>query len=109
MSGRRVLSRVGREEVVRRLKSFKERAVRVCPNITQVILVGSVALNTHTARSDVDVVVIYRGREPDYARLKEILSECVKLPADLILIEERRVTRLSPKVRDEWFRKGIII
>ena len=87
----KVLLRVNREEVIRRLKEFKERVVRKYSNIKSVILVGSVATNTHTVRSDVDVVVIYEGREPNYAYLKETLSESVKLPADLIMIEESRI------------------
>ena len=109
LGGQKILLRVSREEVIKRLKSFKERATLMWPSITQVLLIGSVASNTHTARSDVDVVVIYKGKEPDYAPLKELLSECVKLPADLIVIEKGRLTRLSNKVREEWFEKGIII
>ncbi len=109
MGGQKILLRVSREEIIKRLKSFKERATLMWPSITQVVLIGSVASNTHTARSDVDVVVIYKGEEPDYALLKEVLSECVRLPADLIVIEEGRLTRLSSKVREEWFKEGVII
>ncbi len=109
MSGQKVLLRVDREEVIRRLKEFKEWVVRKYSNIKSVILVGSVATNTHTVRSDVDVVVIYEGREPNYAYLKEALSECVKLLADLIMIEESKIPKLSPKLREEWLGKGVLI
>lgn len=109
MNGQKVLSRISKEEVVRRLKLFKERALRKYPSIKTVVLIGSIATNTHTARSDVDVIVVYRGREPNYAHLKEMLSECVKMPADLIVIDEDKIPRLSPKVKEEWFRKGVVV
>lgn len=109
MVGQNVLLRVSRKEVIKRLKVFKKRATKKYPNIKSVILVGSVALNTHSARSDVDVVLIYQGNEPDYVYLKKTLSECVELPADLIMIEQSRIPGLSPKLRKEWFEKGVLI
>lgn len=109
MSGLRVFSRVPREEIIKRLKRFKERAMMKYPNIVDVILVGSVARGEHGPFSDVDVVVIYEGEEPDYAELKLELARAVDLPADLILIKSSELGKLTPRARKEWLEDGVRI
>ncbi len=107
MSGLRVFSRVPRNKIIEGLRRFSEVAKQMYPNIVEVILVGSVARDEHGPMSDVDVVVVYRGEEPDYARLKVELVKAVDMPADLILVEESMIKHLSPRVRKEWLDEGV--
>jgi len=72
-----------REQVIERLKQAQvtlERKLRV----SKIILYGSYAEGRHTAGSDIDVVVVYEGKErPD---------------AYKIVDEEVRLPRLEPKI-----------
>jgi predicted nucleotidyltransferase len=72
-----------REQVIRRLKHARVNLEKRLP-VSRIILYGSYAEGRYTASSDIDVIVVYEGKErPD---------------AYKIVMDEARLPRLEPKI-----------
>lgn len=109
MSGVRVLWRRSREEIIRLTRRFAEKAVEKHPSIKRVCIAGSVARNTHSPRSDVDIVIVYSGEKPSYACLKKIASETIGLPVDIVLVDHKSLGEISEKTKKEWLENSVQI
>ena len=86
---------LNREELIRRIRKGIKSVLNVLP-ITKVILFGSYARARHTAASDVDLLVVYRGpkRQDDYS----ICWEALGIPQlELHIYTEEEYERLRSK------------
>jgi len=63
--------------------------------LTRLILFGSYAVNRYTAASDIDVLVVYDGRERE--------------DAFKIVVDELRLPRLEPRIYTEEQYKSVLI
>ena len=101
---------LNREELIRRVREGIKSVLNVLP-ITKVILFGSYARARHTAASDVDLLVVYRGpkRHDDYS----VCWEALGIPQlELHIYTEEEYERLRSKgslLPKEAEEKGIVI
>ncbi len=70
-------SSLSRADVIERLRELRVRLKRTIP-VSRMILFGSYAQGRHTAGSDIDLVVVYKGPEEEDA-YKMIMNEA-RLP-----------------------------
>lgn len=101
---------LSKAEVVQRLRRATASLERKLP-ISRIILFGSYATGRHTAGSDIDILVVYKGRERKDA-YKIIMSE-VELPRiELRIYTEEQFDDLmanSPKFAEALDKEGILI
>jgi predicted nucleotidyltransferase len=101
---------LSRAEVVERLKEACARLEGKLP-ISRMVLFGSYAQNRYTAGSDIDVVVVYKGRARDDAY--KALMDAARLPRlePRIYTEEQfaTLTAASPHFAEVLAREGIAI
>jgi len=101
---------LSREELIRRIREGIKSVLSVLP-ITKVILFGSYARARHTAASDVDLLVVYRGpkRQDDYS----ICWEALGIPQlELHIYTEEEYERLRSRgslLPREAEEKGIVV
>lgn len=99
-----------RKELIRRIREGVKSILNILP-ITKVILFGSYAKVRHTAASDIDLLVVYRGpkRQDDYS----ICWDAFKIPQlELHIYTEEEYERLRSKgslLLKEAEEKGIVI
>lgn len=99
-----------RDKVIERLKQGQvnlERRLR----ISKMILYGSYAVGRHTAGSDIDVVVVYEGKErPDAYK---VVMEAVGLPRlepKIYTVDQfNALMSQSPKFAETLHEEGILI
>jgi len=77
---------LNRSQVIEKLNHARADLARKLP-ISRMILYGSYAQDRHTAGSDIDLVVVYRGKPRE--------------DAYKLVIEEIRLPRLEPKLYTE--------
>jgi predicted nucleotidyltransferase len=77
---------LNRVEVVERLRKACISLERKLP-ISRIVLFGSYAQDRYTAGSDIDIIVVYKGRERD--------------DAYKIIVDEVKLPRLEPRVYTE--------
>ncbi len=101
---------LSREEVVERLKKGYASLERRLP-VSRIILFGSYAKERYTAGSDIDIIVVYRGRGRDDA-YKTVVNE-MKLPrleARVYTEEEFNALKAgSPRFAEVLAREGILV
>jgi len=59
--------RLTREEVVKTLKEKAKRLNQILP-LKEAYLIGSYAKGNYTAASDIDLLIVYKGKDPDAYR-----------------------------------------
>ena len=101
---------LSRAEVVERLRKGYANLERRLP-VSRIILFGSYAKDRYTAGSDIDIIVVYRGRERDDA-YKTVVNE-VRLPRlEARVYTEEEFDALmagSPRFADVLAKEGILI
>jgi len=99
-----------RTEVVRRLRKAYISLARKLP-ISRMILFGSYAQDRYTAGSDIDLIVVYKGRQRDDT-YKLVVDE-VKLPRleARVYTEEEfdAIIAGSPRLAEVLAKDGIVI
>jgi predicted nucleotidyltransferase len=85
---------LSRSELVDRLKKASISLKKRLP-LTRLILFGSYAMNRYTAASDIDLLVVYDGRE--------------RGDAFKIVMDELRLPRLEPRIYTEEQYKAVLI
>ena len=101
---------LGRVDVVERLRKARATLEKKLP-ISRMILFGSYAQDRYTAGSDIDVVVVYMGRERDDA-YKTVVDEIGLPRLEARVYTEREFDELmvnSPKSAEMFAREGIEI
>jgi len=99
-----------KEELIKRIREGIRSILNALP-ITKVVLFGSYAEGRHTAASDVDLLVIYRGvkRQDDYS----ICWDALSIPQlELHIYTEEEYERLRSRgglLPREAEEKGIVI
>jgi len=101
---------LGKVDVVERLRKARTSLEKKLP-ISRMILFGSYARDRYTAGSDIDVIVVYRGRERDDA-YKTVVNE-IRLPRlEARVYTEEEFDALmagSPRFAGVLAREGIAI
>ena len=99
-----------KEELIKRIREGIKSILNVLP-ITKVVLFGSYAEGRHTAASDIDLLVIYKGpkKQGDYS----ICWDAFGIPQlELHIYTEEECRKLKSKgstLLEEAEKKGIII
>ncbi len=101
---------LGRVDVVERLRKACISLEKKLP-ISRIILFGSYAQGRYTAGSDIDVIVVYRGRERDDA-YKTVVNEMMLPRLEPRVYTEAEFDALmagSPRFAEVLAKEGIVI
>lgn len=98
-----VFHRLDREAALERLRRWAQEDLAGRPEVSEVRLIGSLARDEHSARSDADVVIVVdHADEPAAARGAAYLpSRPIGVPLDILVFTEDEAAAWSPRFRAE--------
>ncbi|MCD6231393.1 nucleotidyltransferase domain-containing protein [Candidatus Aerophobetes bacterium] len=97
--------RFDRQTIIKIIKEKTQVLKKELP-ILLVVLFGSYAQDNYTVKSDIDLLIIYRGKIKDvYARVKKVINIYGTEPH---IYSEEEYTAIKPTI-DKMIKNGIVI